>query len=153
MIEDPPPLPRRRIPGLGAAIALAFLLLPIGGVEWWLNSSKSDGPPAGPGLPDLDVVCLGRIDGLKPVTALEPSIPGRVTAVLVAEGQHIEPKTELLKLDDESLQLRVDEAKAAVTAADVEVDAAKLEQKLHPLRKSTQEAAIVAATGRVIASR
>jgi multidrug resistance efflux pump len=152
MIEEPPP-PRRRIPGLGAAVALAFLLVPIGAVAWWLNRPKTDAGGAGPALPDLDVVCLGRIDGLNPATSLEPSVPGRVTAVLVSEGQHVGAKAELLRLDDEALQLRVEEAKAAVAGADVEVEAARLDQKLYPLRKSTQEAAITAAAGRVSASR
>lgn len=148
--QDPP---RRRIPGLGVVLGVALLVLPIVGVTWWLNRSKDDAPPGGPALPDLDVVCLGRVDGLSPVAALEPAMPGKVVAVYAAEGQHVAAGEKLLKLDDESLLLRADEARAAVAAAEVEVDAARLEQRLHPLRKSTQEAAVAAAADRVASAR
>lgn len=151
-MTDPDP-PRRRIPGLGLILAVALLVLPIVGVAWWLNRSKDDAGAGGPALPDLDVVCLGRIDGLNPVATLEPLMPGKVVAVYATEGQHVGVNEKLLKLDDESLVLRVEEAKAAVTAAEVEVDAAKLEQKLHPLRKTTQEAAVAAAGDRVASAR
>ena len=66
-MADPP---RRRIPGLGFILAVAFLVLPIAGVAWWLNRPKGKEVLGGPGLTDLDVVCLGRIDGLTPVASL-----------------------------------------------------------------------------------
>src|SRR5215211_6539275 len=108
------PLPRRRVPGLGAALVGVVLLLAGGGLAWWLNRPKATTDAPGPGLPDLDVVCLGRIDGLKPVTYLEPSLPGRVAAVQDVEGKHLDPGAEILRLDDESLKLREEEATAAV---------------------------------------
>lgn len=145
--------PRRRIPGFGAVLALALLVLPIAGVTWWLNRPKDAADTSGPALPDLDVVCLGRIDGLNPVASLEPPLPGKVVAVFAAEGQRVTAGEKLLKLDDESLLLRVEEAKAAVAGADVEVEAARAELKLQPLRKSTQEAAVAAAADRVASAR
>ena len=35
----------RRIPGLGAVIAVVFLVAPIAGVAWWLNRPKTELPP------------------------------------------------------------------------------------------------------------
>src|SRR5207237_56256 len=127
-------------------------LLPIAGVAWWLNRPRGEAVP-NTALTDLDVVCLGRVDGLAPVAALEPAAPGRVVAVLVSEGQAVKAGDQLLKLDDESLRLKAEEAQAAVAAADAEVEAARLEQKLHPRRVTTQEAAVTAAGERVAAAR
>lgn len=151
-MSDQELLPRRKIPGLWF-VAVALLLLPLAGVTWWLNRSKDDPGAGGPALTDVDVVCLGRVDGLNPVVSLEPSMPGKVVALFVSEGQRVGPGAKLLQLDDESLLLRVEEAKAAVAAADVEVDAAKLEEKLFPLRKATQATAVAAAGDRVASAR
>ncbi len=145
--------PRRRIPGFGAGVALLFVLLSIGGVTWWQNQKKPPDPRSDAGLPDLDVVCLGRVDGLERTADLDARIPGHVANVYVVEGQHVDANKPLLKLDDAQLKLRVDEAQAAITAADIEVDAAKLEMKLHPIRRAAQEAAMAAATDRIAVGR
>jgi multidrug resistance efflux pump len=144
---------RRRIPGLGPAIAFLFLLAPIAGVTWWLTRPKSEGPPPGPSLAELDVVCLGRVDGAKPVIHLEPATPGKVAKVYEVEGKHVEERQELLELDTSSLALRVKEAEAAVKVAEIDVEAAKQEVKLYPIRKATQEAAVAAAADRVTSAR
>src|SRR5262245_12671140 len=145
--------PRRRIPGLGIAIAVAFLILPIAGVAWWLNRPKAGSAQSGPGLADLDVVCLGRVDGLTPIASLEPGIPGKVAEVFVSEGQPVKEGDKLVRLDDEALKLKEEEARAAVTAAEVEIESAKLEEGLSPVRRATQEAAVAAAAERVTAAR
>jgi multidrug resistance efflux pump len=143
---------RRRIPGLGVIIAVVFLFVPLAAVGWWLNRPQGEPTAPGPGLADLDVVCLGRVDGLVPVAALEPAVAGKVSTV-VAEGAHVKAGEELLTLDTEAFQLRVEEALAAVRAADLEVKAARQEQELFPLRKKTQEAAWNAALSRADAAR
>jgi multidrug resistance efflux pump len=150
MTDEPP---RRRIPGLGIAIAVALLILPIAGVAWWLNRPKSSSAQSGPGLADLDVVCLGRVDGLTPIASLEPGIPGKVAEVFVSEGQPVKAGDKLLRLDDETLKLKAEEAQAAVTAAEIDLKAAKLDESLFPVRKATQEAAVAAAAERVNAAR
>src|ERR1700722_5980263 len=99
----------RRIPGLGAIIAIALLILPIVAVTWWLNRSKGDNA-AQVSLADIDVVCLGRVDGRKPVVHLEPTTPGTVFELFVTEGDTVKANQQLLKLNDESLTLRVEEA-------------------------------------------
>ncbi len=108
---------RRRIPGFGVLIVILFLVLPICGVAWWLNRPKPGAPPPGPPLSELDVVCLGRIDGENAVANLEPSVPGKVVEVYATEGQRVGAKTKLLKLDDESFRLREEEARSALAAA------------------------------------
>jgi multidrug resistance efflux pump len=148
-----PDEPRRRIPGLGLLLALALLLLPIIGVGWWLNRPKGGGDSPGSALADLDVVCLGRVDGLTPVASLEPAVPGKVVELFVSEGQVVKAGEKLLRLDDESLKLKVEEARAAVTAADAEVEAAEFEKNRHPSRQATQEAAVTVAGDRLAAAR
>jgi multidrug resistance efflux pump len=145
--------PRKRFPTTGTVTAVLVLLVPLVGVAWWLNQPKGEPVIPGPALSELDVVCRGRVDGLRPVAHIDPVMPGKIVAVYVVEGQHVSPNEKLLKLDDESLKLRVEEAQAALTAADLELDAARQEQKLQPIRRATQEAALAAATDRVAASR
>lgn len=144
---------RGRIPGIGILIVVGFLLIPLAVVAWWLNRPKGEPAAPGPGLAELDVVCIGRIDGLAPVAALEPLQPGKVAELFVTEGRHVEAGTQLLRLDDELLRLRVEEAQAAVAAAELDIEMARQEQALLPTRKKTQEAARVAATERATAAR
>jgi multidrug efflux pump subunit AcrA (membrane-fusion protein) len=140
---------RRRIPGLGVVVVGLLVLLPLGAVGWWMNRPTGDTPPIGPGLGELDVVCIGRVDGLTPVAGLEPAMPGQVQEVYVVDGQAVKAGDKLLKLNDESLKLRAEEAKEAVAAAQIELDAAELELKLYPLRMNSQKIAVDAANDRV----
>src|SRR5262245_65575836 len=96
--------PRRRIPGLGIAIAVAFLILPIAGVAWWLNRPKAGSAQSGPGLADLDVVCLGRVDGLTPIASLEPGSPGKGAAVFGAAGRSVREGDKPPRPDDGALR-------------------------------------------------
>jgi multidrug resistance efflux pump len=142
----------RRIPGLGAVVAIAFLIVPLVVVAWWLTRPKGD-PASSVSLGDLDVVCLGRVDGRVPVANLEPAAPGKVVELYVTEGQPVKAKDKLLKLDDESLKLRVDEANQAIAAAKIELEAAQEEKSLYPGRKTSQVAAVEAAVDRVEVAR
>ena len=69
--------------------------------------------------------------------AVAPELSGRVTDVLVSEGDSIKTGDPLLKLDDsllqsekQSAQAALDSAKANVTAAQVALDAAQLQHDL-----------------------
>jgi len=148
MSEEP-----RRISSLGAGIAFLFVVLSIAGAAWWQNQKSTGTPHTATALPDLDVVCLGRVDALDRTLELAPRIPGIVAEIYIAEGQHIDARKPLLKLDDTQLKLRVGEAQAAINAADIEIEAAKLEAKLHPIRKAAQETAVAAAADRIAVGR
>lgn len=141
----------RRIPGLGAIIAIAFLIVPIIAVAWWLNRPKGE-TVAGVNPSELDVVCLGRVDGQTPVASLESTVPGKVVELFVSEGQVVKAKDKLLKLDDESLRLREEEADQAVKAAAIEVEAAQLEQTFQPRRIMLQKTAVDVARNRADAA-
>jgi len=69
--------------------------------------------------------------------AIAPELSGRVTDVLVSEGDSVKTGDPLLKLDDsllqsekQSAQAALDSAKANVTAAQVALDAAQLQYNL-----------------------
>ena len=139
---------RRRLPGLGAVLAVLFLLAPLVAVGWWLSRPKADvGAPA-PSLSELDVVCAGRVDGLLPAASLDPAAPGKVAEVMVSEGEAVAAGKPLLRLDAETLNLRVDEANAALAAAEIDIEAAGIEANLHPARVVAQKAAIAGAADR-----
>ena len=71
----------RRFPGLGFLAVVVLIAAPIAAVAWWLNRPKPDATPPGPPLTELDVVCVGRVDGLAPIASLEPALPGKVVIV------------------------------------------------------------------------
>ena len=143
---------QRRISGLGTILAIAFLIVPIVAVAWWLNRPKGETTSV-VNLGELDVVCVGRVDGRTPVASLEPTVPGKVKELFVVEGQMVKENDKLLRLDDESLKLRVEEAAQAVVAAEVEVEVARLEQKFQPRRRMLQETAVTAAMERAAAAQ
>ena len=143
----------RRLPGFGAIIAVLFLAGPLVAVGWWLSRPKGDAAAPGPTLAELDVVCAGRVDGLAPVASLDPATPGKVAEVMASEGQALTAGKPLLRLDDESLKLRVEDAKAALAAVEVEIEVAALEAKQHGPRLASQKLAIAAAADRVGTAR
>ena len=62
--------PARRIPAFWIFSAAALLILSIAGVAYWQYRPKST-DEIGPGLSELEVVSLGRVDGLTPVASLD----------------------------------------------------------------------------------
>jgi len=146
---------RRRMPGMGLLIVLLFIAVPLAGTAWWLYRPKPSGPPPGPALTDLDVVCSGRVDGRQPTASLETSLPGRVFEIpeKVKEGSEVEKGDVLLRLDDSAAKFRLEEATASHTGAMVELDAAKAEAKLHPGRIEAEKAMVAASNARVDAAR
>jgi multidrug resistance efflux pump len=140
---------RRRLPGIGAIIAVLFLVVPLVAVGWWLSRPAGDTTAPGPGLGELDVVCSGRVDSLTPVASLDPAMPGKVAEVMASEGQTVAAGKPLLRLEDEAVKLRVEEAKAALAATEIEIEAAALEVKQRPVRIASQKLAITAAKDRI----
>jgi multidrug resistance efflux pump len=121
----------RRFPVVGL-VGLALLLAPIAFAAWWFAYPAPNHPPPGPPLDELDVVCSGRVDAEGLVTALAPVQPGQVIRVSVAEGARVAKGQEILAIDDAQYQIAVREARAAVQAAQVEVDAAAVRARQFP---------------------
>jgi multidrug resistance efflux pump len=139
----------RKLPGFGAVLVGLLLLGSLVGVWWWLFRPKPETPTDPAALAELDVVCLGRIDGVNPVVSLEPSVPGKVVEIIAPEGKVVSANAPLLRLDDEAAKLRLSEAEAAVEGADVELRAAKQEAAGFATRKEVAEAGLQVASARV----
>ncbi|MDY3551704.1 HlyD family efflux transporter periplasmic adaptor subunit [Gemmata sp. JC717] len=146
-------MPGGRFSAGGSLTAVLFVLAPLVAAGWWLARPKGDAGAPTPAPAELDVVCSGRVDGQRPVAALDPTVPGKVAEVLVSEGQTVDAGAPLLRLTDEALKFRVEEAKAALAVADLEIEAAGAEAKLHPQRVAGQKLAIASAQDRTATAR
>ncbi|HEY1188084.1 MAG TPA: HlyD family efflux transporter periplasmic adaptor subunit, partial [Gemmata sp.] len=104
-------------------------------------------------LSELDVVCSGRVDGLRPAAGLDPAVPGKVAEVLVSEGQSVPAGKPLLRLEDEQPKWRVEEARAALAAVEIDIEGAGIEAKLHPQRVAAQKVAVAGAQDRTATAR
>lgn len=138
---------KRHWPAVGWTVLFLVLLAPllvVSGRWRWSRLPVDDTPPKR----ELAVVCLGRVDSLRPVCALDVTIPGRVAEVFVSEGQEVQRGTPLLRLDDESYRLRVQEAEALLAAARLEREAAEQERRSWPHRLAAQQAVVAAARQR-----
>ena len=143
----------RRFSGIKLVVAGACLIVPLAVVAWWQYRPKPDAARNGPALSDLGVVCLGRVDGFTPVASLDPAVPGRVVRVKVMDGDAVKEGQELIFLDDSAYVLQVEQARAALDAADTELAAADLDLKQHPTKAKAQEARVAAAGDRAAAAR
>ena len=75
--------------------------------------------------PDTSLVCLGYVDLENGVTSLAPLNPGRIVKVLVRETALVKQGQVLLQLEDKPARHRVDEAEAALAAAQNQLRQAK----------------------------
>src|SRR5205823_7577134 len=97
--------------------------------------SDADSRPA----EESRVLCFGYVDVKHGVRSLYPLQPGRVAEVLVEENQPVSAGTALMRLDDETAQLQVQEAQAALESARVQLaQARKLPEQHQAKRKQLQ---------------
>lgn len=144
---------RRLLPGWGLLAVLMLIAGALAVATWWFNRPRPNGPPSGPALEDLDVICAGRVDGLLPTAGLEPAMPGKVSTILVQEGATVEKDAILLQLEDSAARFRLAEAIASRKVAEVELQAAEKEVQLYPTRVKAYEALVAAASARVEAAK
>lgn len=78
------------------------------------NEQKTAGPNE-----SENIVCFGQVDLRHGVTALFPLQPGRVTEVLVEEGQTVAEGAVLIRLEDGAARSRVAEAQALLDEAEL----------------------------------
>ena len=93
----------------------ALALFAIGSAVWWMLQP--------PGLPAGFASSNGRVEAVE--INIATKIPGRVKAILVNEGDVVQPGEVLVRMDTATLDAQLREAKAALVQARVAVDTAK----------------------------
>lgn len=142
----------RRAPGLVTVAGVLLLGGSLAATYWWSNRPGVE--PAAPIPPDqLDVYCSGRVDAAGQVIPLEPTQPGRVVAVFVAEGAVVKIDDPLIGLDDTAAEARLIQADAAVEGAELELIQAKRSVERFPTQKEARAAVVNAAAARAEAAR
>jgi multidrug resistance efflux pump len=99
------------------------------------------------------LVCFGQVDLLHGVTALYPLQPGRVTEVLVEEGQTVPAGAPLVRLGDSPARSRVAEAQAALDEAEIRLKQAQNLPEQQRSRIAQQQDAVDAMSERLSAAR
>ncbi|MDY7079369.1 MAG: efflux RND transporter periplasmic adaptor subunit [Chloroflexota bacterium] len=129
---------------LGAVIVAAV----AGAIFWWLQTSA---PPDEEGQVRSAVVERGTVQvGVSASGSIEPQarvglafeVPGRVAEVLVEMGDAVEAGDVLVRLDDGQLALQVQQAEAALAAAEAQL--AQLQVGARPEEVAAAEAQLQA---------
>lgn len=142
----------RRSPGIFTVLAVLLLVGPLGFAAWYFyNQKPEEKPPVRE--TDLDVVCTGRVDAPGTVISLEPSQAGRVIEVCVEEGATVKADQPIVKLDEAMARNRLKQSEAAVKAATVDRDKAKLDAERFPQQLKAREALVNAAGEQVTAAK
>ena len=97
-------------------IVLLVLALIGGGLWWWWSSTQAESAAAAATL-------SGNVEADQ--YQITPALAGRVTAVMVAEGDQVKRGDTLVKLDTKALKLQLSQAKEGVNAAKAAVKNAK----------------------------
>src|SRR5262245_34690085 len=134
-----------------AGLALLALCGTGAGVALQRPASGADRPAPPPARGSVS--CLGTVDVDGGPAALTPRSPGRVTEILVREGDAVQRGAALLRLDDGDARIAVEQAEAAAKAARLRGEQAKQEATLHAARVKQQQAAVEAARRRAAAAR
>jgi multidrug resistance efflux pump len=121
------PNPRRIIP-------VVLFVVVFGGALWWLFVGRVQAEPD-------TLAASGTVEAVEVIIA--PEISGRVTEVLVSEGDNVVAGQELIRLDDSLLRAQIEQAEAALVAAEAQRDAAQANYEL--LRAGAQADQIDAA--------
>jgi multidrug resistance efflux pump len=137
---------------------LAFTALSLAGVGCALQPSPHtqadpDGREEGSRVARPVLVVLGVADVEGGVLSLSPIRPGRVVEVPVAENEMVRTGAVLLRLDDEAARRQVEEAEAALEAAEAQLTQAGQAPRQHQLLLAQQDAAVAAARHELAAAR
>lgn len=149
----------RRSVSILVVLGLCTLAASAIGAHWLFGSMPAGAPPVATGRNTLPpgvssgAVCFGYVDLEHGTTSLYPLQPGRVAEVLVHENDRVEAGTPLLALEDGAARSRVDEARAAVAAAQQQLAHARKQPQRHQVRLAMQQAAIEAVDKRLSAAR
>jgi HlyD family secretion protein len=138
-------------------LGIVVLVASTAGALWAVHG-KHEGPAgsnAQQPLPgdEKGLVCYGYVDVESGITPLFPLQPGRVTAVKAKENQKVKAGAVLLKLDDELARQQLQEAQAALAAAEVQLAEARELPAQHASKMAQQEEKIKASTSDLAAAR
>lgn len=142
-------------------VALALLAAATAGGNWlWQQRSPDhsaaaddDGDAYTPADAPTRVVCFGHVDVEHGVRNLYPAQPGRITEVLVYEGDHVRARQPLLRVDDTQASLLVREAEADLRAAQAHLTQAKETPAQHQAKLRQQRSVIMATHKRLSAAQ
>jgi len=97
-------------------LALAAIILCAAGLLLWQTQARR-------GIPEGLIQANGRIEGDAVIIASKT--PGRIVELAVHEGDSVQPKQLLVRLDDGIARARMAQAQADVKAAQAQADAAR----------------------------
>jgi len=111
--REPPPKKKglRDHPLLLIGAAVAFVLVAVGGLLWWLHAR------------DFESTDDAFID--THIVRLAPQIAGRVTQVMVDDNQLVRPGQPVITIDSADVETRVAQARAQQAQAQAQVDNAR----------------------------
>jgi len=118
--------------------------------------SETDPPPAPQERGESArrfIVAFGHVDVEQGVASLYPSLPGRVSKVLVREGVTVSAGDELLRLDDTLVRTRLRAALAGLKAAQKQLDEARQLPRQHEAKIRQQKEAVTASQHRLASTR
>ena len=129
------------------ATAFAAALAVGAAVLSGLAPGRTADPPAPPPV-RRGVACTGYVEADGGLIHLTPARPGRVESVAVREGDAVAAGATLLRLDDRDARSAVDQADAAMRAAEARLAQADEAVRLRPAQLDALRATAEAADGR-----
>jgi multidrug resistance efflux pump len=116
------------------------------GAAWALNHGSTDkgAAPVESAPPPPGVVALGMVDSDPEIRKLRPPVAGKITEV-APEGKLLKKGDRILRLDNRTAALLLDQAEAALGDARLRLDLAKIMPDKHKLELKNQEKAIIIA--------
>src|SRR5262245_61788161 len=112
-------------------------------------NGKPEPPANNPGTISLSqapggLVCYGSVDVEGGVLSLYPAVSGRIAEIPVHEGDVVKSGAVLLNIEDRIPRLQVQEAEAALKAAEAQLKTAQRGPQLHQYLLAQQKASLSA---------
>jgi multidrug resistance efflux pump len=131
---------------------MILLLASVLGAGWGLRKFSNGGhEPTGTlskdsasPLSTKRVVCLGYADVESGIVNLTPAVAGRVSEVFVKENELVKAGTVLLRTEDNMARHQLEEAEAALRAAEAQLNEARKAPESHELLIRQQKEALAA---------
>ncbi len=130
-----------------SSVVVVVAVVAVTSWVWWFFLRRAP-------LPEGLIQANGRIEGDR--VSVASKVSGRVTALLVREGDTVTTGQVLARLDDEQIRAKVEQAKQALAALEAQREAAEqalaVSRKEVPLAISTAQAALAHARAQLRSS-